>query len=163
MWQAKWDKWDSEEPKLFCLARGAVGNMTGGPRDRGDCLQAILCNNGWFTQSEIRIWKGDLICHVLCILLQLGVWVEVGRGDTVSADWWPRCPGEHNRKRDKPSQAIDIKRLTPDRRPLTSPCTVWHMWHSQAQMHGRAVHRREKGVLLTPITLVSKSLGFVAA
>lgn len=46
MWQAEWDKWDSEEPKLFRLARGAVGSMTGGPRDRGDCLQAIFCKKG---------------------------------------------------------------------------------------------------------------------
>lgn len=89
--------------------------------------------------------------------------MEVGRGDTVYADSWPRHPGEHSRKGDKLSQAIDIKRLTPTGGAQTSPCTVQHMCHSQAPMHGCAMHRRETGVLLTPITSVSKSVGIVAA
>lgn len=113
-------------------------------------------------EMGLRRWLGGKSTWYESIGLVLWasvIWVHLWFGDggwegrhSVSADSWPRYPGEHSQKADKVSQTIDVKRLAPDGRPLTSLCTVWHLCHSQARSHGPTMHRREKGVLLAPIT-----------
>lgn len=69
---------------------------------------------------------------------------------------------EHSQKGDKLSQTIDVKRLIPDGRLLTSPCTVWQCVIHRHDCVGIQCTEGRGSLADSDYNLVSKAMEIIA-